>query len=181
MIAPILMASAVAQSPPIVMKPFVPAGPTSKPRFDVECELRDLAFANPRRVTLTQNGGRYIPADDRQIGGRMPIYIRFHHDDLGISNGKELNQTGSRMTDWYADGPIEMVGQNGSLTLYKTTPVQAWRKSPTTIAVTGKAGRLVRRPEGGVSLEEVLLVGSCEVSWAAQAPAGAMKKDGGSQ
>jgi len=181
MIAPILMALAVAQTPPIVMKPFVPAGPTSKPRFDVECDLRDLAFATSHRLALTQHGGRYIPADDRQIGGRMPIYIRFHRDDFGIFSDKELDQTGSRMSDWYADGPIEMVGQNGALTLYKTTPVQAWRKSPTTIAVTGKAGRLVRRPEGGVSPEEVLLVGSCKVSWAPQAPAGVTKKDGRSQ
>jgi len=159
---------AQAQMPAITIQRAEPR-PLSKPRYEVECELRDLNFGKSYRIALTQYGGVY-GTTARGLPARSMTYVRFSHDDLGIFGEEELNLTGSQVTDWYSDGPIELVakGGGGAITINKSTKRQAWLQSPTQIAVTVKGGRRVRSNGPARTWEEFTLIGCCDVAWQSQ-------------
>jgi len=165
---------AQAVVPPVTVQPVPEVRPRSRPRYDVRCELRDLDFGKRYEIALTQYGG-VSGTTASGLPARSLTYVRFSHDDLGIFGDEEIDLTGSRITDWYSDGPMELVAKNGggSITIYKTTKRQAWFESPTQIGVTVKGARRVRSDQPDQSWEEFLLVGSCDVAWERQESAAA--------
>ena len=183
MIGLALSTLALLQQAPITTQTPREVGPRSRPRYEVACELRDLDFARNFRIALSQYGGIYSQRDGDGLGGRSPTYVRFSQDDLGIFDDQDIDLTAMRVTDWYSDGPIELVAKNGAgaITLYKTTEQQAWFESPTKIAVTVKGGRRVRSDRPDRTWEEFMLVGSCDVAWERQGEAPAVSQDRASQ
>lgn len=166
--APVIAAD-VQPDPPITTLPVKPI-PRSRPLFDVNCQLRDLDFGKSYEFVLSQYGGIYEQKVGQRWGGQKPTYVKVTRDDLGIFDDQPMEMFGNRITDWYSDGPFELIAHKyaGAITFYKSAGRTAFWQSPTQVGVTAEVGQTIRDGQNKGQVKEFILVGSCNVAWVDQ-------------